>query len=172
MNRTIALLASTAVVCAAVAAPATLAWDASTNAVDGYRLYAATNSFYPSSVVVLQGSPDLTLTALVPSITATAPGIPLSNALRQIDCGLALTGAFADLWPARWYFVATAYLNTGEESLPSNEVTYVVPVPRVITVWAEQSPSLSGPWRKVASWPTLTLTNPVGDAFYRINLGP
>lgn len=158
--------------CSAPAAQLRLAWDPSPDAVAGYRLYAATNSFCPSSVVVLPGSDDPLLTPLLPPIVATTPGVPLSNALRKVDCGLALTGAFADLWPARWHFVATAYLCTGEESLPSNEVTHVVPEPRIVTVWAEQAPSLSGLWRKVADWPTITLTNPVEDAFYRINLGP
>lgn len=105
MRAHLAILPLLLAVLSASAAPATLAWDASTNAVDGYRLYAATNSL-----------------ALSPT-----------NALVKIEAGTNLTATVDALIPGRWFFVATAYRLTTNgipiESDPSNEIMFDVPAP-------------------------------------------
>lgn len=105
MLRWLAIPLLSCAVCAASSAQLRLAWDPSPDAVDGYRLYAGTNSL-----------------ALSPT-----------NALVKIDAGTNLTAVVNDLLPGRWFFVATAYQRTTNgipvESAPSNEIMFEVPAP-------------------------------------------
>lgn len=55
-------------------------------------------------------------------------GTASSNYTVRVDVGNATTCTITNLTPgATYYFVATAYTADGQESLPSNEVSYTVP---------------------------------------------
>jgi hypothetical protein len=68
---------------------------------------------------------------------------------RSIDAGNATTATVEDLVIGQtYYFVVTAYDQTGNESLPSNEVTFVVPLPTTLkftSLEPEAAPDPNGP---------------------------
>ena len=76
-----------------------LAWMASPDAVQGYRIYAGTNS-------------PLTIT----------------NAVGVMDVGTNLTATVTATNAGRWYFCATAYTRDAE-SQPTPEIAVVFPSP-------------------------------------------
>lgn len=55
-------------------------------------------------------------------------GLRTSNYITRIDVGNVTTCTITNLTPGvTYFFVATAYTSDGQESLPSNEVSYTVP---------------------------------------------
>lgn len=83
----------------AAAGTVRLAWMASPDAVQGYRIYAGTNS-------------PLTIT----------------NAVGVMDVGTNLTATVTATNAGRWYFCATAYTRDAE-SQPTPEIAVVFPSP-------------------------------------------
>lgn len=102
----------------------------------------------------------------------------LTTLTNQVDAGPALTATVSNLQVGvTFYFFATAYDADGGESEPSNVVNYTTlpptPAPPTelrIVVKPEFAESLAGPWFPVAVWPAITLTNPVGQRFYRMDI--
>ena len=41
---------------------------------------------------------------------------------------------------------------------------------RLFTLTLQRASSILGPWTTLTNWPTLSVTNPVGDQFYRMNI--
>jgi hypothetical protein len=112
----------------------TFIWDPSPDPVSGYRLYAATNSF--------------------------RAGESLSNALVKVDCGNVTNCCISNVTIAtRWYFVCTARDTNNLESLPSNEVSVLIPRPPggFGTVWLQ--------WGEV-----LATTNWADTGFFRVRI--
>ena len=72
------------------------------------------------------------------------------------------------LYLARTYFAATCYTTNGLESAYSMEVVY--DTSRVFTIGAEWAPSPLGPWAPVPGFTPLTVTNPAGNAFFRLSI--
>lgn len=115
-------------------------------------------------------SPDSTVTGYVlyyRSATTT----------NRVDVGSALMCIIPNLGAGTTYtFYATAYNSDLVESVPSNSVDYtpsLSPLPPQdlhIVITPQVSDSLHGPWLAVESWPALTLTNPVGQRFYRYDI--
>jgi len=103
----------------AAAGTVRLAWMASPDAVQGYRIYAGTNS-------------PLTIT----------------NAVGVLDVGTNLTATVTTTNAGRWYFIATAYDANKIESVPSNELTVnFLSAPRSFGVLSvESSVTLTNGW--------------------------
>ena len=69
-----------------------------------------------------------------------------------------------------YFFPATAYATNGLESDYSVEVSYTVPTPAPVTVAisAQWTTNLDGAWSAVPGFAPILLTNPPGNAFYRL----
>jgi hypothetical protein len=93
------------------------------------------------------------------------------------DVGTNLTGLVWSPIGSTSYYVVTAYLTNGLESIPSNEVTNTVtrPAPpsgtRVVTVTTTvnllRAPSLNGPWVETPLTASLSITNPTAAELFR-----
>lgn len=95
----------------------------------------------------------------------------------RVDVGASLTNTVTSLVAGTTYtFHATAYTADAVESVPSNSVDYTPTLPPLppqelhIVITPQASDSLNGPWLSVESWPEITLTNPVGQRFYRYDI--
>lgn len=70
-----------------------------------------------------------------------------------------------------YYFAATAYDATGDESGFSNEISYrfAIPPPTNLRLQAQAAPTISGPWENFES--PITVTNPPATAqFFRLEI--
>lgn len=95
----------------------------------------------------------------------------------RVDVGPTLTHTISNLVAGTTYtFHATAYEGNGVESEPSASIDYTPSLPPLppqdlrIVITPQTSDSLNGPWLAVESWPALTLTNPVGQRFFRYDI--
>ena len=84
-----------------------------------------------------------------------------------VECGSSNTVS-VPLYATRTYFAATCYTSVGLESDYSTEVVYDTST--ILTVNAEWSTNVSGPWSPVPGFIPITVTNPVGSAFFRLNI--
>lgn len=112
-----------------------LAWDPSPSSGVRYRLYAHTNTF---------------------------AGLNLTNATVRLDAGTNRTATVSNILAGtRWFFVATAYDTNGLESIPSQELSAVVPEPpaRLSTVVLQFNATVSG-------------TNWLDAGFFRVRFEP
>lgn len=97
-----------------------LVWNASPDVVQGYRIYAGTNS-----------------------------PVTVTNAVGVIDVGTNRTASVTATNAGRWYFMATAYAN-GVESDPSNEIAVVFPAPpRTLATVAIESSVNATNWMEI-----------------------
>jgi len=71
------------------------------------------------------------------------------------------------------YFAVTAVNVIGLESDFSSELVFSVigpPTNRVLRIWPQTAPSVSGPWLDYQGPFPVTITNPVGPAYWKIAL--
>lgn len=121
----------------------TLAWDASpgTNAA-GYAIYQGISS--RSYTNRLDAGTNLTLT--------------VSNLVRGVTN----------------YFTATAYSATGLESDYSNEVAWKSDLPPIppanLRITAQIAKSPTGPWQPFTNMPSVVITNPAGESYFRMEI--
>lgn len=112
-----------------------LAWDPSPTLGVQYRLYAHTNTF---------------------------AGLNLSNATVRLDAGTNRTATVSNIVAGSvWFFVVTAYDTNGLESVPSDELSAVIPQApgRLSTVVLQWNATVSG-------------TNWLDAGFFRVRFEP
>ena len=113
-----------------------------------------------------------------PEVTGYVLYYRSAETTNRVDVGAVLTHAISNLVAGTTYtFHATAYNADAVESEDSNLVEYTPPPPPPlppedlhIVITPQASDSLNGPWLAVESWPAITLTNPVGQRFYRYDI--
>jgi len=115
--------------------------------VKSSRVSAAALVLLPSVTLIFDASPDA-------SVTGYRIYYGIGEMTNSVDLGLELTGQIGNLVPGETYrFVAVSYNVLGQESVPSNEVSYIVPVPTVpavvIILWTAQT--VAGPWTGVTT---------------------
>lgn len=125
----------------------------------------------PTTVTIgWSASPDSTVTGYVLYYQS-------AETTNRVDVGSALMCIIPNLVAGTTYtFYATAYNSDLVESERSNLVNYtpsLTPLPPQdlhVVITPQVSDSLNGPWLAVESWPAITLTNPVGQRFYRYDI--
>lgn len=112
-----------------------------------------------------------------PEVTGYVLYYRSATTTNRVDVGSALICMIPNLVAGTTYtFHATAYTADTVESVPSNSVDYTPSLPPLppqnlhIVITPQASDSLNGPWLAVESWPAITLTNPVGQRFYRYDI--
>lgn len=128
---------------------------------------------YQSVTLAWTASPDAAVTGY-----NIHHGNVAGTVTNKLDAGFAFTATVSNLIAGTTYFFfATAYNADSVESEPSNIITYTPtnppPAPPSelrIVVTPQLSGSLDGPWLAVAEWPAITLTNPPGSRFYRMDI--
>ena len=92
----------------------------------------------------------------------------------KLDVGNDTTGTITNLlYATTYYFAATCYDLAGLESDFSTEISYSKAGPgtnRIYRITPQEATTAAGPWSAVTNWPALTLTNPVGNRFFKFAL--